>query len=66
MDRLRFDPNRQSGQPNNSYAVQFLKVIDADSRFVIGGACHSMWLYCACPSLIKVSAYVFQPITYIM
>ncbi|GLC47113.1 hypothetical protein PLESTB_000870900 [Pleodorina starrii] len=53
MDRLRFDPCRKRGQPNNSVAVQFLKAIDADPGFVIGGSCHSMWLYCACPDLIK-------------
>ncbi|WP_446405302.1 DJ-1/PfpI family protein [Coleofasciculus sp. C1-SOL-03] len=56
MDRLRYQVNVQSGQSNNAPAVAFLreavKAMDAgDLR--IGTICHSMWLFCADPNLLK-------------
>jgi putative intracellular protease/amidase len=56
MDRLRYEPNPQEGQPNQAPAVRFLRkaVRDMDaSRLKIGTICHSLWLFCAAPELIK-------------
>lgn len=56
MDRLRYEVNPQEGQPNQSPAVKFLrkavKAMDAD-RLKIGTICHSLWLFCAAPELLK-------------
>jgi protease I len=56
MDRLRYQTQLQPGQPNQSPAVQFLRdavaAMDAD-RLKVGTICHSLWLFCADPSLIK-------------
>jgi len=53
MDRLRYELNPSPGTRNTSPAVEFLRVIDKDPTLVIGGVCHSMWLYCAAPDLLK-------------
>jgi protease I len=56
MDRLRYEEHVSSGQPNKSPAVEFLRkaVIAMDAeRLKIGTICHSMWLFCADPVLIK-------------
>lgn len=56
MDRLRYQTQIQPGQPNQSPAVQFLrdavKAMDTD-RLKIGTICHSLWLFCADPGLLK-------------
>ncbi len=56
MDRLRYEENSQPGEPNQSPAVRFLrkavKSMDAD-RLKIGTICHSLWLFCADPELLK-------------
>jgi putative intracellular protease/amidase len=56
MDRLRYQINPQRGQSNNSPAVVFLrqavKAMD-ENRLKIGTICHSLWLFCADPELIK-------------
>ena len=56
MDRLRYEAHPQEGQPNQSPAVRFLrkavKVMDA-GRLNIGTICHSLWLFCAAPELLK-------------
>ncbi|WP_019507601.1 DJ-1/PfpI family protein [Pleurocapsa sp. PCC 7319] len=56
MDRLRYQVAPQPGQPNQSPAVEFLRqaveLMD-DSDLKIGTICHSMWLFCADPELIK-------------
>jgi len=56
MDRLRYEEHPNEGQPNQSPAVRFLrkavKVMDA-GRLSIGTICHSLWLFCAAPELLK-------------
>ena len=56
MDRLRYQTNLQPGQPNQSPAVEFLrksvKAMD-QNQLKVGTICHSLWLFCADPSLIK-------------
>ncbi|WRH67804.1 MAG: DJ-1/PfpI family protein [Planktothrix sp. GU0601_MAG3] len=56
MDRLRYQVQVQPGQPNQSPAVEFLReavqAMDQD-RLRIGTICHSLWLFCADPSLMK-------------
>lgn len=56
MDRLRYEENPREGQPNQSPAVRFLRkaVKDMDAgRIKIGTICHSLWLFCAEPELLK-------------
>lgn len=56
MDRLRYQVNPKPGQPNQSPAVEFLRkavnVMDNGS-LKVGTICHSMWLFCADPELMK-------------
>lgn len=56
MDRLRYQANSQPGQPNQSPAVVFLqkavKIMDTGG-LKIGTICHSLWLFCANPELLK-------------
>ncbi|MBD2772696.1 DJ-1/PfpI family protein [Iningainema tapete] len=56
MDRLRYQVAPKLGQPNQSPAVEFLrqavKAMD-ESDVKIGTICHSLWLFCADPELIK-------------
>ena len=56
MDRLRYQPDPQSGMPNKAPAVEFLReavaMMDED-KLKIGAICHSLWLFCADPELIK-------------
>ena len=56
MDRLRYEAHPQEGQPNQSPAVIFLrkavKAMDAN-QLKIGTICHSLWLFCAAPELLK-------------
>jgi putative intracellular protease/amidase len=56
MDRLRYQVDPQRGQLNHSPAVVFLrqavKAMD-ENRLKIGTICHSLWLFCADPELIK-------------
>ena len=55
-DRLRYEEFPKKGQPNQSPAVRFLrkavKAMDA-GRLRIGTICHSLWLFCADPELLK-------------
>ncbi|MCI4626964.1 MAG: DJ-1/PfpI family protein [Candidatus Magnetoovum sp. WYHC-5] len=56
MDRLRYEEHPKEGQLNNSPAVQFLrKAVKAmdEGKLKIGTICHSLWLFCAYPPLIK-------------
>ena len=56
MDRLRYQVNPKPGQPNQSPAVEFLRqaVKAWETHPVkIGTICHSLWLFCADPELIK-------------
>lgn len=56
MDRLRYQPNPKPGQPNTAPAVEFLRkavaLMDKDV-IKIGTICHSLWLFCADPELLK-------------
>lgn len=55
MDRLRYQAT-VSGSKNTAPAVELLRVaverMDA-GRLAIGTICHSLWLFCADPSLLK-------------
>ncbi|KYC37193.1 thiamine biosynthesis protein ThiJ [Scytonema hofmannii PCC 7110] len=56
MDRLRYQVLPKPGQPNQSPAVEFLRqaVKEMDlGNLKIGTICHSVWLFCADPELIK-------------
>jgi putative intracellular protease/amidase len=52
MDRLRYQANLKKGQPNMAPAVVFLRKAVAEGT-KIGTICHSLWLFCADPSLLK-------------
>lgn len=56
MDRLRYQPSVRRGQLNQSPAVQFLrqavKAMD-EGVLKIGTICHSLWLFCADPELLR-------------
>ena len=56
MDRLRYQSSVRLRQPNQASAVEFLrkavKAMDAGA-IKIGTICHSLWLFCADPELIK-------------
>ena len=52
MDRLRYQPTVKKGQKNRAPAVVFLrKAMQAPVK--IGTICHSLWLFCADPDLIR-------------
>ncbi|WP_414582593.1 DJ-1/PfpI family protein [Scytonema sp. PCC 10023] len=56
MDRLRYEAHPKEDQPNQSPAVRFLrKAVKAmdESQLKIGTICHSLWLFCAAPELLK-------------
>ena len=56
MDRLRYQVNPQPRQPNRSPAVEFLRQAVAamdKGDLKIGTICHSLWLFCAAPELLK-------------
>ena len=56
MDRLRYQPNPKPQESNKAPAVEFLRkavaMMDED-KLKIGAICHSLWLFCADPELIK-------------
>ncbi|MDJ0532139.1 MAG: DJ-1/PfpI family protein [Xenococcaceae cyanobacterium MO_207.B15] len=55
-DRLRYEAHPKLGQPNQAPAIKFLrkavKAMDAN-QLKIGTICHSLWLFCASPELLK-------------
>jgi putative intracellular protease/amidase len=52
MDRLRYQATVKKGQKNQAPAVVFLrKAMQSEAK--IGTICHSLWLFCADPDLIK-------------
>jgi putative intracellular protease/amidase len=56
MDRLRYQEHLRQGQPNRAPAVELLRraVAEMDAgRLQIGTICHSMWLFCAAPELVR-------------
>jgi putative intracellular protease/amidase len=52
MDRLRYQASPKKGQPNNAPAVAFIRRAMKE-KAKIGTICHSLWLLCADPSLLK-------------
>ena len=53
MDRLRYQVNVTKGQKNNAPAVAFLRKARATPGLKLGTICHSLWLFCADPDLLK-------------
>jgi putative intracellular protease/amidase len=56
MDRLRYEEHPQQGRPNQAPAVSFLRkaVAEMDAgRLPVGTICHSLWLFCADPELVR-------------
>ncbi|MCW5977348.1 MAG: DJ-1/PfpI family protein [Bryobacteraceae bacterium] len=52
MDRLRYQANPVKGQPNQAPAVAFIRrAMKEDAP--VGTICHSLWLLCADPALLK-------------
>ncbi len=52
MDRLRYQANPKKGQPNQAPAVAFIRRA-MNEKAKVGTICHSLWLLCADPSLLK-------------
>jgi putative intracellular protease/amidase len=53
MDRLRYQVTVKKGQKNQAPAVAFLRKVMQTEGLKIGAICHSLWLFCADPDLIK-------------
>lgn len=53
MDRLRYQTNVRKGEPNMAPAVVFLRKATATPGLKIGTICHSLWLFCADPALLR-------------
>lgn len=52
MDRLRYQEKVKPGQPNQAPAVRFLRQA-MQQGVPVGTICHSLWLLCADPALLK-------------
>lgn len=53
MDRLRYQEHMMKGQVNQAPAVNFLRKALKTEGLKIGTICHSLWLFCVDPSLLK-------------
>lgn len=53
MDRLRYQVNVKKGQKNTAPAVNFLRQAVEENNAKLGTICHSLWLFCADPDLLK-------------
>ena len=53
MDRLRYQVSVKPGQRNQAPAVNFLRTALKTKGLKVGTICHSLWLFCADPDLIK-------------
>jgi putative intracellular protease/amidase len=53
MDRLRYQVRPRKGEKNQAPAVVFLRKALATPDLKIGTICHSLWLFCADPDLLK-------------
>lgn len=53
MDRLRYEAHPKKGQQNQAPAVQFLRKAINTPGLKIGTICHSLWLFCVDPNLLK-------------
>jgi putative intracellular protease/amidase len=52
MDRLRYQEHPRKGQANEAPAVAFIRRASA-GNVKIGTICHSLWLLCADPALLR-------------
>lgn len=52
-DRLRYQEHVTKGQVNRAPAVDFLRAALKTKGLKIATICHSLWLFCADPSLLK-------------
>ncbi|MGK4003597.1 DJ-1/PfpI family protein [Sorangium sp. So ce1036] len=53
MDRLRHEPTVRAGRRNEAPAVAFLRRAAAVTSLPVGAICHSQWLFCAAPELLR-------------
>lgn len=53
MDRLRYQVSPRKGEPNQAPAVVFLRKVMESKSIKVGTICHSLWLLCADPILLK-------------
>ncbi len=53
MDRLRYQTSVKKGQKNQAPAVAFLRKAMNTENLKLGTICHSLWLFCADPDLLK-------------
>ena len=53
MDRLRYQVRPRKGEKNQAPAVVFLRKAVETPDLKIGTICHSLWLFCADPDLLK-------------
>jgi protease I len=53
MDRLRYQEHTGKGRPNKAPAVLFLRKALETEGLKVGTICHSLWLFCADPELMK-------------
>lgn len=53
MDRLRYDPVARKGRKCQAPAVELLRRAAATEGLKLGAICHSLWLYCADPDLLR-------------
>jgi protease I len=53
MDRLRYQVNVKKGQKNQAPAVAFLRKTMDTKGVKVGTICHSLWLLCADPDMLK-------------
>ncbi|MCT0255005.1 MULTISPECIES: DJ-1/PfpI family protein [unclassified Synechocystis] len=53
MDRLRYQATVKKGEKNQAPAVVFLRQAVATKGLKLGTICHSLWLFCADPDLLK-------------
>lgn len=53
MDRLRYQVSVKKGQKNQAPAVVFLRKAMQTENVKLGTICHSLWIFCADPDLIR-------------
>lgn len=53
MDRLRYQADPRKGQPSRAPAVVLIREAMRTDGLKVGTICHSLWLMCADPALLK-------------
>jgi protease I len=53
MDRLRYQVTVAKGRPNSAPAVEFMRRVLSRPGLKVGTICHSLWLLCADPALLR-------------